>query len=211
MLIRFNTSCVDAPHAKAVLDDAGFPLTVRKGLIFDLVPYLCHVRTLYEFGELLQLAVHLLELGADGEDELDALLLGHLLVETDLADRVKDAHTAVDDVHIDVVAVAVERYGNGIDGSIADLSRQFLHVLRQVIDLVVEAIDLCGIGDDVAESTEVLVELPLVVLRGVDLRLEPDMTLCLRAHRTQLCVVLVLCQFRVTEYHRRECGVDLRL
>lgn len=121
MLIWFDTPCVDSPLAKTFLDNAGFARTVRKGLILDLIPHLRHVRALDEFGEHLQLSVHLLELGADGEYEFDALLLSHLLVDTDLADRVQNADTAVDDVHIDVIAVAVERYCYGIDRCITDL------------------------------------------------------------------------------------------
>jgi hypothetical protein len=35
--------------------------------------------------------VHLLQLRSDGEDQLDALLLCHLLVKADLTDVVQDA------------------------------------------------------------------------------------------------------------------------
>lgn len=201
MLIWFDTPCVDSPLAKTFLDNAGFARSVRKGLILDLVPYLRHVRMLDEFGEHLQLAVHLLELGPDGEDEFDTLLLCHLLVDADLADRIQDADAAVDDVHIDVVAVAVKRYGNGIDGCIADLTRQFLHVLRQMVDLIVEAIDLGGIGDDVAEGAEILVELPLEVLCRLHLCREPYMALGLCSHLAKLGIVLVLRHLRVADDH----------
>ncbi len=91
MLFRFNTTSVHSPCTEAFLHDACFSFPMRKGLIFDLVPYLRHRRTPDQFGKHTQLMVHLLQLRSDGEDQLDALLLCHLLVKADLTDVVQDA------------------------------------------------------------------------------------------------------------------------
>ena len=134
--------------------------------------------------------VHLLQLRTDGKHQFYALFLGHLRVDAYLTDSVDNAYAAVDDVHIDIIAVPVQGNGNSIDWSLANLVRQPFHVLRQVVNFIVKAIDLCGIGDDTPESAKVSVELLLVVLRLLHLLPEPDMSLCLHGHCLQLCFVL---------------------
>ena len=51
----------------------------------------------------------------------------------------------VDDIHVDVIPMIMEGYSNGIDRCITNLVGQSPHVLCQVVDLIVEAIDLCSV------------------------------------------------------------------
>ena len=180
-----------------------------KSTMFYRVPYQAHVRTLDEFGKCGQLTVHVFQLRTNREHQFDALFFVHLLIDAHLTDGVDDAKTLVDDAHIDVITLVVERNGNGIGRRITNLRRKPPPVLAEVVDLIVEAVGLCGIRDDIAERTQVVIKLLLETLGFTDLLVQPYMSLCLHGHRLQLVFVLRLGLVGVFDNHTRQDRIHL--
>ena len=118
---------------------------MRQRPLLDAIPYLGHRGTSYQLRKHGKLSVHLPQLWTDGENQLYSLFLCHLRINAHLSYGVHDTNALVDDIHVDVIPMIMEGYSNGIDRCITNLVGQSPHVLCQVVDLIVEAIDLCSV------------------------------------------------------------------
>ena len=128
-----------------------------------------------------------------------------------LPDVVHDFHTAQYQFLVDAVAVRGECHGDGVPGMAAQLAVQASHVLGQLSDLMVEAVYLCSIADDVAERVEVVVELSLDVGRPFHLLARPNMPGGLHQHRPFLRLQLVFRLVGIEVHHPGQGRVYLRL
>jgi hypothetical protein len=115
---------------------------MRQRPLLNTVPDLGHRGTSYKLCKHGKLSVHLLQLWTDGKHQFYTLFFRHLRIDAHLSNGVHDTYALVDDIHIDVIPVMMKSNSNGVDWCITYLMGQPSHVLRQVVNLIVEAIDL---------------------------------------------------------------------
>ena len=118
-----------------------------------------------------------------------------------MTDVVDDFHAAQDDFTIYLVTSWSKRYCHCVARTFPQLFTKSAHVVRQSANLMVEAVYLCGIADDVTERVQVVVELTLKICRSFHLFLDPQMSGGLHHYSPFLTFQFIFRLVGIEEYH----------
>ena len=117
------------------------------------------------------------QFGPDGTQYLHPLCLGSLSLGThqELTDIHRHVHTRLQYLHVDIVLSGGKSHGKGILRMVVDLPAQPLERVGQTIDIIVDAVNLSSIGQQVIECADIIIELLLKVRHGIHFLTYPQM------------------------------------